>query len=201
VAYVESTVNHAPSPGYDLGDASSWASNANAHGVQVDASPARGAAAQWNANAGGMGASGHAAYVESISADGSITVSEDAFPSGPFRWRTISPGTSDWPSNFIHFKDLDVGSRVGVFRPSTATFYLRNSNTSGSADVTADYGATGDTPVVGDWDGNRTTTVGVYRSSTHTFYLRNSNTGGSANATAIYGIAGDIPVVGDWDGA
>lgn len=39
----------------------------------------------------------------------------------------------------------------------------------------------GDVPVVGDWDGDRTTTIGLYRPSDRTFYLRNSNTYGIAD--------------------
>jgi len=43
-------------------------------------------------------------------------------------------------------------------------------------------------PIVGDWDGNGTTTIGVYEPSTASFYLRNSNTPGVADITiAGYG--------------
>jgi hypothetical protein len=91
---------------------------------------------------------------------------------------------------------------VGVYRPSTQVWYLRNANSSGSNTVPAIwYGANGDTPVVGDWDGNGTHTIGVYRSSTQTWYLRNSNSSGYNDIPAIrFGASGDIPVVGDWDG-
>jgi len=41
------------------------------------------------------------------------------------------------------------------------TWLLRNSNTPGAPDITISYGAAGDVPVVGDWDGNNTTTIGV----------------------------------------
>jgi surface antigen len=108
-AYVESTVNGAPSPGNNLGDAGQWATNAAAKGIPVNSTPANGAVAQWNDSAGGASSSGHVAYVESVNSGGSITVSEDNYSSGPFDWRTISPGSKDWPSNFIHFKDLPGG--------------------------------------------------------------------------------------------
>ena len=91
---------------------------------------------------------------------------------------------------------------VGLFRPTGNFFYLRNSNTPGFPDITTSFGAPGDIPVVGDWDGNGTTTIGLYRPSTSTFYLRNSNTTGFPDITVSFGDGpgGDIPIVGDWNG-
>ena len=43
---------------------------------------------------------------------------------------------------------------VGVYVPSTGTWFLRNSSSAGPADLTFVYGAPGMTPVVGNWDGN-----------------------------------------------
>lgn len=102
-AYVLSTVNGAPAPGYLLGNGSDWDNNAGAHGVPVNGTPARGAIAQWDVSS--MRPSGHVAYVESVNANDSITVSQDTWPAGPFSWQTISAGSTNWPSHFIHFKD------------------------------------------------------------------------------------------------
>lgn len=81
-------------------------------------------------------------------------------------------------------------------------WYLRSSNSGGSADTDFIYGRSADKPVVGDWNGNGSTTAGVVRkdgAGWH-WYLRNSNSGGSANHDFIYGLSStDIPVVGDWD--
>ena len=86
----------------------------------------------------------------------------------------------------------------GVFRPSNAAVYLRNANTAGDANTVFAYGATGDTPLAGDWNGDRVKTVGVFRAGA--FYLRNANTDGPAETVFRYGLASDLPVVGDWDG-
>src|SRR5215813_15614387 len=42
-------------------------------------------------------------------------------------------------------------------------------------------------PIVGDWDGNGTTTIGVYEPSTASFFLRNRNTPGPADITIAGG--------------
>jgi hypothetical protein len=91
---------------------------------------------------------------------------------------------------------------IGLFRPAGNLFFLRNSNTTGFPDVTVAFGAPGDLPIVGDWDGDGTTTIGLYRPSTSTFFLRNSNTAGFPDVIVSFGDGpgGDLPIVGDWDG-
>ena len=90
-----------------------------------------------------------------------------------------------------------IKDTVGVFRPTNGLLYLKNDNTPGFADVAINYGLAGDVPVVGDWDGNGTSTIGVYRNGM--FYLRNSNTVGFAEISFAFGLPGDQPVVGDWN--
>jgi hypothetical protein len=91
---------------------------------------------------------------------------------------------------------------IGLFRATGNFFYLRNTNTPGFPDIIATFGAPGDLPLVGDWDGNGTTTIGLYRPSTSTFYLRNTNVVGIPDISVSFGDGpnGDIPIVGDWDG-
>jgi hypothetical protein len=98
------------------------------------------------------------------------------------------------------------GAYLGGFDPATATWYLRGSPGPGSPDVTAfHYGGAGWLPVVGDWDGNGTTTIGVVDPRSATWYLRNENNNsaiypGVDVAPFPYGLPGWIPVVGDWNG-
>jgi len=87
---------------------------------------------------------------------------------------------------------------VGVFRPTNGNMYLKNTNTTGIADLAFNYGLSGDKPVSGDWNGDGIDTVGVYRNGV--FYLGNNNANGSLDYIAFFGQAGDLPVVGDWDG-
>ena len=51
-----------------------------------------------------------------------------------------------------------------------------------------------DEVVVGDWDGNGTTTPGVRRGTT--FFLKNDFTGGGADVTFTFGELGDKVIVG-----
>jgi hypothetical protein len=90
---------------------------------------------------------------------------------------------------------------IGAFDPTTATWYLRNSNSAGPPDAGAfAYGGVGWLPVAGDWDGNGTVTVGVVDPATATWYLRNSNSGGPPDAGVFqYGLPGWVPVAGDWN--
>jgi uncharacterized repeat protein (TIGR01451 family) len=93
---------------------------------------------------------------------------------------------------------------IGLYSPAGGTFFLKNSNSAGPADITFSFGppGVGWTPLAGDWDGNGTTTVGLYNPVTGTFFLRNTNTSGPADLTFNFGpgAAGLIPIVGDWNG-
>jgi len=88
-------------------------------------------------------------------------------------------------------------STTGVFRPSNGSIFLKNSNSTGFADVMLTYGIAGDYPVAGDWNNDGVDTIGVYRNGS--FFLRNSNTNGVADIVFAFGSPGDIPIVGDWN--
>jgi hypothetical protein len=51
----------------------------------------------------------------------------------------------DWDSNGT--------VTIGVYDSTNQTFYLRNSNSAGFADLTIRYGPAEATPLAGNWDG------------------------------------------------
>ena len=140
--------------------------------------------------------------VQRVSGSGDTFDSSDIFDSytlnrcgeaPPTQVPTATPTQTPAPTPAPKSRDT-----IGVFRPSNGVIFLKNSNSSGFADVTLNYGMGGDYPVVGDWDGNGTDTIGVYRNGT--FLLRNSNTNGFADLSFAFGQPGDQPIAGDWNG-
>ena len=113
---------------------------------------------------------------------------------------TAGSGAGDYVLSIAKSQGAPGNETIGVYDPASQTFYLRNSNTIGNADIVVPYGPPGATPVVGDWNGDGTTTIGVYDPPSQTFYLRNSNSVGFADIVIRYGPPGAIPLVGDWDG-
>ncbi len=88
---------------------------------------------------------------------------------------------------------------IGVFRPSNNTFYLRNSNTTGFADLVVVFNpAANAAPLVGDWNGDGVDTIGVFDRNSGTFYLRNTNTAGAADVAFRFGGVNDLPLSGRW---
>ena len=86
---------------------------------------------------------------------------------------------------------------VGVYRPSTATFYLKNTNTAGNADITYVFGMPYATPIVFHGD-NGVDHIGVVKDGT--FYMRWAHSTGVADNTFAFGSPGDVPIMGDWTG-
>jgi hypothetical protein len=92
--------------------------------------------------------------------------------------------------------DGDFRADVTVFRPSTGTWYIRNSLTGLNQGLV--WGGNGDVPVVGDYDGDGLNDMAVFRPSNGTWYLRSSINGGLT--TLVWGGVGDVTVQGDYDG-
>jgi Tol biopolymer transport system component len=99
--------------------------------------------------------------------------------------------------------DGDGCDTVSIYRPSEQRFYIinhlgRDEGGLGAADFDFLFGNPGDTPVVGDWDGDGIDEVGLHRSSTGLFYWRDTLTTGSADGAILFGNSGDRFVTGDW---
>jgi len=98
------------------------------------------------------------------------------------------------------------GDGIGVWRPSTGTFYLDDGDGiwNDDADVTLAFGASTDIPLIDDRDGNGTSDVGVWRAGTQTLYPDSDENTAWNQETDItaggFGESGDKPVIGRWAG-
>ena len=101
--------------------------------------------------------------------------------------------------------DGDGYDTVSIYRPSEQRFYIINKLGAdggglGAAEFSFQFGAPGDVPFVGDFDGNGTDTVGVYRPSTGQTFIKNTLADGPADLAFVFGNPGDKIVAGDWNG-
>ena len=89
---------------------------------------------------------------------------------------------------------------IGVYRPSSKTFYLRQTNSSGYADITLPSpspDASQPYPIVGDWVGSGYDQIGIYDQSNGQFCLGIQNRNGCL-ASPVLGDPGDVPISGHW---
>ncbi len=99
-------------------------------------------------------------------------------------------------------KDGTIDERIGdfnallspVYRPSTGLAYIRNSHTTGVADIDFVYGISSDHIIAGDWDSDGDDSVGIYRPSDHTFRLSFDNQQGMPDMAINWGNGQWIPV-------
>jgi hypothetical protein len=92
--------------------------------------------------------------------------------------------------------------RIGVFRPSTAQWFL-DINGNGvydpaGGDKVGTFGVAGDIPVVGDWTGSGVTRVGIFRSGLWELDSNGDLAFDSGDASGYFGVSGDQPIVGKW---
>ncbi len=142
VAFVESSVYGVPTPNYDLGNATSWASVAESHGVTVNQTPTVGSVAQWNAGDHDISSDGHVAIVEQVGPNDSyIIVSQDNWSSDKqgYGWAVILNGTPNqgepWPDRFIHFQTtttLSYRQPTGLIQSTGNLYWTSNQSVDGS---------------------------------------------------------------------
>jgi 5'-nucleotidase len=91
---------------------------------------------------------------------------------------------------------IPANDDVGLFEPGQGRWHLMEKDGSTTSFY---FGNPGDTPFMGDWDGDGVDTPGLYRAIDGFVYLRNSNTQGNADITFFFGNPGDMPVAGDFN--
>ena len=106
--------------------------------------------------------------------------------------------------------DGDGRTDEAVFRTNVAGAgnfaYFFITNSSNNSIRTIQFGATGDVPVSGDFDGDGRADLAVYRNGSLTgngqsyFYYRPSSVAGADYRAIAWGKTGDLPVSGDFDG-
>jgi len=111
------------------------------------------------------------------------------------------------PGDFPLVGDFDGDGKdsVSIWRALENRVYVINElgedeKGLGAADYFFEFGNPGDTPFVGDFDGDGIDTVGLHRVSTGFVYFSNTNETGTADETFFFGDAGDQILAGDWDG-
>jgi len=105
----------------------------------------------------------------------------------------------DWDGNGI--------DTPGVFSPPNGLWQLTNginganvNNSFPTSNFAFTFGQNGDTPIVGDWDGNGIDGVGLFRGGSSTFFLSNGFQGTVDIKPFIFGSLGSKPLAGDWNG-
>ncbi len=92
----------------------------------------------------------------------------------------------------------DGFARVGVYRPSTATWYV--AGLTGTGGTRIHFGAKSDIPVQANYHGiDKATVLAVFRPATHTWWFATAS--GGVAAKTSYGAKGDIPVPGHYSGS
>ena len=100
----------------------------------------------------------------------------------------------------VVFKPND---RVGVFQGGSQWYLDANGNRVWDPGIDKNYtfGAPGDVPVSGDWNGGGQSKIGVFNDGTWILDMHGYGTMGADNVTYYFGYAGTNPVTGDWNGS
>jgi len=93
---------------------------------------------------------------------------------------------------YVMVTEYDV-NKVGVFRPSTGWWYF-DYDLNGITNNKYPWGAKGDIPVTGHWNGDGSMGVGVFRPSTGWWYF-DYDLNGITDKKYPWGTNGDIPVI------
>lgn len=144
---------------------------------------------------------GRTARAEAIALDpkGNVYITGTSAGDLPTTPGVFQPKPQGELDGFVAKFSATLNDTIGVFRPSSNVFLLRNSNSTGPENINIAFGVAGDLPVAGDWDGNGIDDVGFFRPSTKEWQLRLQN-GTTIITLVAFGLNGDLPIVGDWNG-
>lgn len=125
-----------------------------------------------------------------------------------FSKKTLQNPFNELNSNCIpfcgNFDDNSSTIEFGFYNKSDYYWYIDRNNDGDFNDSNEKfyYGNPGDCPIVGDWDGNGSTTVGIFRPSSNLFHLTDKISGNLTVDHEItnFGASGDTPIAGDWNG-
>lgn len=96
-------------------------------------------------------------------------------------------------------QDFALKSDWFVVQSPQPEWFVRNTNTAGTADVSRAFGQRGDQVLLCDWNGDGVDTPGVFRGGL--WETTDSNQpNGAINPSFRYGDPGDVAVCGDWTG-
>ena len=144
---------------------------------------------QWN------GANRTTTFVSSTHLQAAVPAADVATP-GAAQVTVVNPppggGTSVAQSVTISVAMVDLG----VYRASTTKWYILRASDGSVQQV--QWGAAGDVPVFGDFDGDGKADLAVFRPSNGTWYVLRSSDGTLQQTQ--WGAAGDVPVPRDYDG-
>jgi hypothetical protein len=138
---------------------------------------------------------------------GTATFTTSVLPAGDHLVTAVYQGDVDFTGGTTASVSVRVNLpppvSAGMFDPSTATWYLRSSNSAGPPDAGQfRFGTAGSIPVKGDWVGTGADPIGVFDPSSATWYLRNETSAGPPDAGQFqFGGVGWLPVTGDWGGS
>jgi hypothetical protein len=152
-----------------------------------------------------FGGNGAFARAVAVDAKGDVYLAGSTTGNLPTTAGAFQPTFNGGPTDgFVAKISVPFPDTIGVFRESAQNFFLRNSNTAGSADITVNFGLAGDIPLAGDWDGDGDDDVGVFRAAVGQFILKKGFSRTCllppCTITLFFGQAGDKPIAGDWNG-